>query len=112
MGQKPRFFDVDERPCELSAKGDALERIAGLVDFEMFRPELEGSAPRSDGSKGGRFHALLLVQGRGFATVVNQAATAQPSSPRRRSARQSAVAYHGSSRNVVGSTSERTMGSA
>ena len=39
MGQQPGFFDVDERLRELSAKGDDLERIAGLVDFEMFRPD-------------------------------------------------------------------------
>ncbi len=47
MGQQPGFFDVDGRLRELSAKGDDLERIAGLVDFEMFRPELEDAVPRS-----------------------------------------------------------------
>jgi len=64
MGQQPGFFDVDERLRELSAKGDALERIAGLVDFEMFRPELERAVPRSDGSKGGRpaFDHVLMFK--------------------------------------------------
>ncbi|HEX6347787.1 MAG TPA: IS5 family transposase [Candidatus Dormibacteraeota bacterium] len=49
---------------ELSAKGDALERIAGLVDFEMFRPGLERAVPRSDGAKGGRpaFDPVLMFK--------------------------------------------------
>ena len=48
------FFDVDERLKELSAKGDDLERLNGVVDFELFRPDLARAVPRSDGSKGGR----------------------------------------------------------
>ena len=48
------FFDLDERLKELSAKGDTLERLNGLVDFEMFRPALARAVPRSDGATGGR----------------------------------------------------------
>ena len=48
------FFDIDERLKELSAKGDALERLNAIVDFEVFRPDLARAVPRSDGSKGGR----------------------------------------------------------
>ena len=48
------FFDVDERLRELSAKGDALERLSGIVNFELFRPDLGRAVPRSDGAKGGR----------------------------------------------------------
>ena len=48
------FFDVDERLKELSAKGDDLERLNAIVDFEAFRPDLARAVPRSDGSKGGR----------------------------------------------------------
>ena len=55
------FFDVDERLKDLSAKGDQLERLgdhlerlSAIVDFELFRPDLEKAVPRSDGSKGGR----------------------------------------------------------
>jgi transposase, IS5 family len=48
------FFDVDERLKELSAKGDDLERLNTIVDFEAFRPDLARAVPRSDGSKGGR----------------------------------------------------------
>ncbi len=48
------FFDVDERLKELSVKGDHLERLVRVVNFELFRPELGRAVPRSDGSKGGR----------------------------------------------------------
>ncbi len=54
MRGQARFFDVDERLKELSAKGDALERLSVIVDFELFRPDLIRAVPRSDGSKGGR----------------------------------------------------------
>src|ERR1700730_4548330 len=50
----PGFFDIDERLRELSAKGDDLERINELFDFEMLRPDLEAVVPRADRSKGGR----------------------------------------------------------
>jgi IS5 family transposase len=48
------FFDIDERLKALSAKGDDLERLNAIVDFELFRPDLVRAVPRSDGSKGGR----------------------------------------------------------
>ena len=48
------FFDIDERLKDLSAKGDTLERLNGLVDFELFRPDLERTVPRADRSRGGR----------------------------------------------------------
>jgi IS5 family transposase len=48
------FFDFDERLKDLSAKGDHLERLNAIVNFELFRPDLEKAVPRSDGSKGGR----------------------------------------------------------
>src|ERR1700688_3789718 len=57
------FFDVEERLKELSAKGDALERLSAVVDFELFRSDLERAVPRSDGSKGGRpafAHVLMF----------------------------------------------------
>ena len=34
------FFDVDARLKDLSAKGDALERLNAIVDVELFRPDL------------------------------------------------------------------------
>jgi transposase, IS5 family len=48
------FFDFDERLKELAAKGDHLERLSAIVNFELFRADLEKAVPRSDGSKGGR----------------------------------------------------------
>ncbi len=63
-GGQQGFFDVEDRLRELSAKGDDLERIAALVDFERFRPEPERAAPRSDGTKGGRpaFGHVLMFE--------------------------------------------------
>src|SRR6476659_7336376 len=58
------FFDVEERLQELSAKGDDLERIKALVDFEIFRPALEAAVSRADCSKGGRppfDHVLMFA---------------------------------------------------
>lgn len=52
--KQPGFFDIDDRLKALSAKGDALEKLSRLVDFERFRPLLVQAIPRSDGSKGGR----------------------------------------------------------
>jgi transposase len=58
------FFDVEERLKELSAKGDALERLNAVVDFGLFRADLERAVPRSDGSKGGRpaFDHVLMFK--------------------------------------------------
>jgi hypothetical protein len=62
------FFDVDERLRQLSAKGDSLERLNAVIDFELFRKDVERAVPRLDRSKGGRppfdhvlmFKALVL----------------------------------------------------
>jgi transposase, IS5 family len=54
MARAPGLFDVDARLRELSAKGDDLERVNALVDFEAFRPELKQAVPRADRAKGGR----------------------------------------------------------
>jgi hypothetical protein len=54
MVRQPGLFDVEERLRELSAKGDDLERLNELVEFEAFRLELERAVPRSDRAKGGR----------------------------------------------------------
>lgn len=60
----PGFFDIDERLAALSAKGDDLERIKGLVDFEIFRARLEIAVPRADRAKGGRpaFDHVLMFK--------------------------------------------------
>ncbi len=40
MAAQRGFFDLDERYAALSKAGDPLERPAGGIDFELFRPEL------------------------------------------------------------------------
>jgi len=54
MGGSPGLFDLDERYAALSAFGDPLERLAAVVDFEIFRRLLNQALGRSDGSRGGR----------------------------------------------------------
>ena len=64
------FFDVDERLKQLSAKGDSLERLSVVIDFELFRADLERAMPRADRAKGGRppFDHVLM-----FKTLILQA---------------------------------------
>ena len=54
MADQRGFFDLDERYAALSKAGDPLERLSMVIDFEVFRPELDAVLQRSDGTKGGR----------------------------------------------------------
>jgi IS5 family transposase len=64
MAGQPGFFDVDERLRRLSDLGDQLEAYGRVVDFELFRPELEAALSYSDGAKGGRppYDAVLMFK--------------------------------------------------
>ena len=64
MSGQPGFFDTDERLRSLSAAGDPLERLAAVVDFELFRPELEAGLARGDCSRGGKppYDAVLMFR--------------------------------------------------
>jgi IS5 family transposase len=64
MVGQPGFFDADDRLKALSAAGDPLERLAAVVDFELFRAELESALSRSDRVKGGRppYDAVLMFK--------------------------------------------------
>ena len=64
MVGQPGFFDGDERLKALSAAGDPLERLAQVVDFEVFRGDLEAALSRSDRAKGGRpaYDAVLMFK--------------------------------------------------
>jgi IS5 family transposase len=64
MGRQSGLFDLEERLALLSAKGDGLERLGAIVDFELFRPELERAVPRADRSQGGRppFDHVLMFK--------------------------------------------------
>jgi hypothetical protein len=52
MGDQPGVFNPDERHRALSAAGDALERRARVVDFELFRVELEAALTAGEFSFG------------------------------------------------------------
>jgi transposase, IS5 family len=64
MVGQPGLFDRDERYAALSAAGDPLERLAAVIDFELFRPELDAALARSDRAKGGRppYDAILMFK--------------------------------------------------
>ena len=64
------FFDVDERLKQLPAKGDSLEWLSVVIDFELFRADLERAMPRADRAKGERppFDHVLM-----FKTLILQA---------------------------------------
>jgi transposase, IS5 family len=64
MAGQAGFFDLEERLASLSKKGDDLERLSAVVDFELFRPELEAAVPRANRSKGGRppFDHVLMFK--------------------------------------------------
>ena len=54
MARQPGFFDVEERLRRLSDLGDQLEAYGQVVNFELFRSDLEKALSYSDGAKGGR----------------------------------------------------------
>ena len=54
MAAQRGFPDPHERYAALSKAGDPPERLAGVIDFEIFRPGLEATPDRSDGMQGGR----------------------------------------------------------
>ena len=64
MSKPPSFFDADDRLKALSEAGDPLERLASVVDFELFRPELEAALARPDRAKGGRppYDAVMMFK--------------------------------------------------
>ena len=48
------FWSIVDQLAKISAQGDPLETLAATVDFEMFRPVLEGALGRPPRWKGGR----------------------------------------------------------
>ena len=64
MAGQPGWFDLDERYAALSAAGDPLERLDSVVDFELFRAELDAALERSDRVKGGRppYDAVMMFK--------------------------------------------------
>lgn len=64
MVGQPGFFDLSTRYEQLSAAGDPLERLATVVDFEVFRGTLVAALRRSPRGKGGRppFDPVLMFK--------------------------------------------------
>jgi transposase, IS5 family len=64
MAGQPGFFDLDERYGALSTAGDPLERLAAVVDFELFRGALDAALDRADRTRGGRppYDAVLMFK--------------------------------------------------
>ena len=54
MVGQPGFFELEDRLAGLSKAGDPLERLARVVDFEIFRADLDRLLGRSERAKGGR----------------------------------------------------------
>lgn len=66
---QPGFFDFDERLKRLSDLGDQLEAYTAMIDFEMFRSDLDAAVNYSDRKQGGRppydvvlMFKILIVQ--------------------------------------------------
>lgn len=64
MAGQPGFFDLAERYEALTAAGDPLERLAAVIDFELFRGPLVAALRRSARGKGGRppFDPVLMFR--------------------------------------------------
>ncbi|MFC3216430.1 IS5 family transposase [Novosphingobium panipatense] len=64
MAGQPGFFDLSNRYEALSAAGDPLERLAAVVDFEVFRGPLVAALRRGPRGKGGRppFDPVLMFK--------------------------------------------------
>src|SRR3982074_2773306 len=71
MRGQPGFFDIDDRLRRLSGLGDQLEAFRAVLDFEIFRSELDAALAYSDGAQGGRppFDPVMM-----FKVLVIQAA--------------------------------------
>lgn len=57
-------LSIEKRLEELSEKSDFLEKIKQLIDFEIFRQDLEKAVPRKSREKGGRpaFDHILMFK--------------------------------------------------
>ena len=54
MGSEPGLFDVDDRLRRLSDLGDQLVAFGRVVDFEIFRSDLDAALGYRSGPQGGR----------------------------------------------------------
>ncbi len=70
MRDQAGFFDVDERLKELTAKGDALERLNAIVNFERL---CHGNLARDMWKRAGhgRDHAAVAACQSAWASALN-----------------------------------------
>ena len=66
---QPGFFDFELRMCKIDKNGDPLVKIAAVVDWEIFRPDLEKARAKERKSKAGakgydiiRMFKILILQ--------------------------------------------------
>lgn len=61
---QPGLFDMENRLESLSKFGDPLEKLKEVVDFEIFRTEIEDALEFKDRSKGGRppYDSILIFK--------------------------------------------------
>ena len=61
---QPGLFDMENRLESLSKFGDPLEKLKEIVDFEVFRSEIEEGLDFSDRAKGSRppYDAILVFK--------------------------------------------------
>jgi IS5 family transposase len=52
--RQAELFGISDHLERLSADGDPLEEIGGIIDFAAFRPTLVAALAYGDGAKGGR----------------------------------------------------------
>src|SRR3981189_2708297 len=64
MRGQPGFFDIDDRLRRLSDLGDQLEAFRVVLDFGIFRSELEAALAYSDGAQGGSppFDSVMMFK--------------------------------------------------
>jgi hypothetical protein len=72
MSRPLSFFDTDDRLRSLSEAGDPLERLSTVIDFELFRSELEAVLARRDRGKGRSRQSRLQLHPAGLAPQANQ----------------------------------------
>ena len=73
MSYQSGFFDIEERYAFLSKSGDPLEKLNAVMDWEIFRNDLDKALKRSDRTKGGRppFDAVLMFKVLVIQTLYN-----------------------------------------
>lgn len=72
MAGQAGFFDGAEWLRALSAAGDPLERLARVIDFEVFRGDLGRALSRSDRDNGGRLEDRLTHFGKPRLLIVDE----------------------------------------